>query len=104
MEKECLFCKIWRGEIPSEEIYREDDILVIKDKFPKAPIHFLIIPKEHIETFLDLENKHFPILTKSIKVIQKLIKEQKIEGGYRVVINGGRYQEIPHLHLHLLGD
>jgi histidine triad (HIT) family protein len=102
--KNCIFCGIINEEIPTEFVHKEDDVFVFRDINPKAPVHLLVVPREHIESFLDLGNKHFTMLTKIIKVIQKLVKEQKLSKGYRVVINGGRHQEVAHLHFHLLAD
>jgi histidine triad (HIT) family protein len=103
-EKECVFCKIINEEIPTEFVHKEEGIFVFKDINPKAPVHLLIVPREHIASFLDLQDKHVSLLTNVIKVVQRIVKEQKLEGGYRVMINGGRHQEIGHLHFHLLGD
>ena len=102
--KDCVFCKIINQEIPTEFVHKDPDFFVFKDIYPKAPVHLLIVPREHIRSFLDLEDNHFSLLTKMIKVIQRLIKEQKLQGGFRVMINGGKHQEIDHLHFHLLAD
>jgi len=104
MNKNCTFCKIIAEEIPTELVHKDEDIFVFHDINPKAPVHLLVVPREHIKTFLDLNDKRFPLLTKIIKVVQRLVKEKKLEGGYRVIINGGRHQEVEHLHFHLLGD
>lgn len=104
MAKDCIFCKIINGELETKFVHKEDDIFVVHDKNPKAPVHLLIVPRLHIKTFLDLKSKHFPVLTKMIKVIQRLVKEKKLEGSYRVLINGGAHQKVDHLHLHLLSE
>jgi len=105
MAKEtCIFCKIVRGEIAAEFVYKDEQMVVFHDLYPKAKHHFLVVPTVHVETFLDLQDNHFPLLTNMIKVVQHLIKDKKLHGAYRIVINGGRHQEVPHLHLHLLGD
>jgi histidine triad (HIT) family protein len=104
MEKNCVFCKIIDKEIPAKEVYRDSDAVVFYDINPKAKTHLLVVPTTHIETFLDLQDKQFSLLTKLLKVVQQLVRGQKIEGAYRISINGGRHQEIPHLHFHLLGD
>ncbi|OGY23178.1 MAG: hypothetical protein A2172_02250 [Candidatus Woykebacteria bacterium RBG_13_40_15] len=101
---DCTFCKIVKGEIPANFVYQDADLVVFPDIRPKAKVHLLITPKEHIESFLDLKENHTKLLTKIIKVIQQLVKDKKLESSYRVVVNGGVYQEVPHLHLHLLGD
>src|SRR4030042_7215703 len=101
--KDCVFCKIINEESPTEFVHKEGDVVVFKDRNPKSSVHLLIVPREHIESFLDLQDKHVSLLTNVIKVVQRIVKEQRLEGGYRVTINGGRHQEIGHLHFHLLG-
>jgi len=100
----CLFCKIINKEIPTEFVYQDSEVSVFKDLHPKARVHLLVVPAKHVGTFLDLQSENFSLLTKMVKVIQSLIKSQKIEGAYRITINGGTHQEVPHLHWHLLGD
>jgi histidine triad (HIT) family protein len=101
---DCVFCKIIKEEIPTDFVHKEEDIFVFRDINPKAPVHLLIVPREHIESFLDLSSKHSSLLTKLIKVVQKMIREQKLEKGYQILVNGGRHLEVGHLHFHLLGD
>jgi histidine triad (HIT) family protein len=100
----CLFCKIINKEIPTEFVYQDRWVSVFKDIRPKARVHLLVVPTLHIDNFLSLQNKQFDELTKMAKVVQRLIKEQKIEKSYHLVLNGGARQEVPHLHWHLLGD
>ncbi|MBU1077765.1 MAG: histidine triad nucleotide-binding protein [Spirochaetes bacterium] len=100
----CLFCKIINKEIPGDIVYEDDDILAFNDIDPKAPVHVLIIPKQHIPTFNDIDDP--AIIGKITRIIQKIAKEKNIDkGGYRVVANcnknGG--QAVYHLHYHLLG-
>ncbi|MDP2720520.1 MAG: HIT domain-containing protein [bacterium] len=102
--KDCVFCKIINKEIPTKFVHKDEDIFVFHDIHPKAPTHLLIVPRPHINTFLDLGDNHFSLLTKIIKVVQRLVRDKKLESGYQVVINGGRHQEIDHLHFHLLAD
>ena len=102
--KDCIFCKIINEEIPTKFVHKTKDIFVFHDINPKAPTHLLIVPRPHIKSFLDLEDKHSWLLTKMIKVVQRLVRSKKLESGYRVVINGGQHQEIDHLHFHLLAD
>ncbi len=101
---DCIFCKIINKEIPSNVVYEDDEILAFNDIVPKSPVHILVIPKDHIETFNDI--KDHEITSKISKVIQKIVIEHKIDkSGYRVVINcnkdGG--QIVNHLHYHILG-
>ena len=103
--EECIFCKIVNGEIPSDKVYEDDEILAFKDINPVAPVHILIIPKKHIASADDLEECDEKLIGKIFTVIKKLAKENNLENGYRIVNNckedGG--QEVKHLHFHLLG-
>ena len=102
--KACIFCKIINEEIPTKFVHKDDDIFVFHDINPKAPTHLLIVPREHIKTFLDLEDKHSWLLTKMIKVVQRLVRDKKLEKSFRVLINGGTHQIVDHLHFHLLSE
>lgn len=104
--KECLFCKIVDKEIPAEIIFDSNKLLAFKDIDPQAPVHILIIPKEHITTTNDLSNKHNELIGDIILTAKRLASEYDIaEDGYRMVLNcnkkGG--QAVYHIHLHLLG-
>jgi len=104
MEKDCIFCKIVNKEIPAKILLENDDLIVIQDIKPSAPIHHLIIPKEHIESLAHLEEKDREIIGKIFLVA----KDDAIKAGlkgYKTVFNVGREggQIIDHLHLHLLG-
>lgn len=103
--KDCLFCKIVNGDINSEKIYEDDEILAFKDINPKAPVHILIIPKKHIESLKSIENDDEALMGKIITKIKKIAEEQGLENGYRVVNNCGEdgCQEVMHIHFHLLG-
>lgn len=101
----CIFCKIIKGEIPSEKVYEDDEILAFKDINPAAPIHILIIPKKHIATLLDISEEDGILLEKVMKVVQKLAKQLGIEEkGFRLIANCGpdSGQEVMHIHFHLL--
>ena len=99
---DCIFCKIAKKEILKEFIYKDQEMMVFPDINPIAPVHLLIMPKKHIVDFLDLEDN---LLFGKLKtVIQKLIKNQKLEDrGYKIIVNGGGAQIINHLHFHLIG-
>ncbi|MBI5306203.1 histidine triad nucleotide-binding protein [Candidatus Wolfebacteria bacterium] len=101
---DCIFCKIIRKEISSEIAYEDNDIVVFKDVKPSAPIHYLFVPKKHIQSIIHLEENHKAIISKMIFAAKK-IAEQKGLKGYKLVFNVGREggQIIDHLHLHLLG-
>ena len=104
--EECLFCKIVDKEIPAEIVFESDRLLAFKDIDLQAPVHILIIPKEHITTTNDLSIKHKELVGDIILTAKKLASEYNIaEDGYRMVFNcnksGG--QAVYHIHLHLLG-
>ena len=96
--EDCVFCKIVKNEIPREVIYEDGCFVVFPSNQPVADIHWLIVPKKHIETFLDLGNE----ILEMTKIAQRLIKEKNLNDGYRLCFNGGKYQEVMHVHLHLL--
>ncbi len=99
----CIFCKIVKGEIPNNTVHENEDFLAFHDLYPKAPIHVLIIPKQHVENFQSINGDMMAKMTPFIQeVAQKLGVDQT---GYRLVTNNGEDggQEIFHLHFHLLG-
>ncbi len=101
----CVFCKIIKGEIPSEKVYEDDEIFAFKDINPVAPIHILVIPKKHIETLLEVTEEDSKLIAKIYMAINKIAKDLGIEkDGFRVVANCGRDsgQEVMHIHFHLL--
>lgn len=100
---ECLFCKIIKKQIPSEILYEDERIIAFKDINPKAPVHFLIVPKKHIPSVNHVEIQDKTLMGELILAAQKIAKERKL-GGYKLMINVGRDggQIIDHLHLHLL--
>ncbi|HKC04295.1 MAG TPA: HIT domain-containing protein [Patescibacteria group bacterium] len=98
MNQDCIFCKIVAGEVPSKKAYEDSDTLAFYDIKPAAETHLVIIPKKHISTFMDLNNESQNL----IRTAQIVINEKNIASGYKIVINGGKYQEVPHFHLHLL--
>ena len=103
--EDCIFCKIVKGEITSEKVYEDDEILAFKDIEPVTPIHILVIPKKHIENVLDIKEEDNLLIAKCFKVINKLAKDFNIEkSGFRVITNCGKDagQEVMHLHFHLL--
>lgn len=101
---DCLFCKIGKGEVSTDSVYEDGEIKVFKDIHPKAPIHFLIIPKLHIQSVAHLEANHNEIISKLIYTAKKVAQDFGLSG-YKLVFNVGREggQVIDHLHLHLLG-
>ena len=103
--EDCLFCKIIKGEIPSEKVYEDEDILAFNDINPIAPVHILVIPKKHITSLAHMQEGDEELIGKIYKVINKIAEEKGVkEDGYRVVVNCGENggQEVMHLHFHLL--
>jgi histidine triad (HIT) family protein len=101
---DCVFCKIISGVIPAEYIYEDDEVVALADIHPKAPVHFLIVPKLHIESLASCNAEHEHLLGKMLLLAPKLAAEQGL-AGFRTVINTGRDggQEIFHIHVHVLG-
>ena len=103
---DCLFCKIISGEIPTDLVYEDKNMVAFRDINPQAPTHILIIPREHIETLNDINQSHGELLGAMQLTASYLAKEEGIyEEGYRTVFNCNRAagQTVFHIHLHLLG-
>ncbi len=100
-----VFSKIIKGELPAEKVFENERILAIKDIFPKAPTHILIIPKKEIPDLQSLQPEDYPLLGEIVAVAQELAKKYKITDGYRLITNNGAQagQTIFHLHFHLMG-
>lgn len=101
----CLFCKIAAGQIPSRKVHEDDDLFVFHDIHPWAPVHFLMVPKQHIATLSDVGAEHEAMLGRMLALAPKLAAEQGITNGFRTVINTGKDggQEVYHLHMHVMG-
>ena len=101
----CLFCKIIKGEIPSNKVYEDDEILAFKDIEPIAPVHILVIPKKHISCAKDIKVEDEALIGKMFSVINKIAEDLKLDNGYRIINNCGEEggQQVMHLHFHLLG-
>ncbi len=101
---DCIFCKIIRKEIPKEFDFESENLVVFADINPSAEIHLLIVPKEHIGGVGDLNGSNAELLTEVYKAVKVLVEKNNLTNDlYRVVVNGGRTQHVPHLHFHLLG-
>lgn len=102
---DCLFCKIVDGTIPSKKVYEDDTLLAFYDVSPIAPVHILIIPKQHISSLNDLSSENSQIVAKIFELIPRLAEQLGLQNGYRVVSNYGNDggQTVMHLHFHLLG-
>ena len=105
--EDCIFCKIIKGQIPGDIIYEDDKIIAFNDVNPQAPVHFLVIPREHIGSANDIGKDNSHIINHIFTIIAKLARERNIDkDGYRIVNNCGEYggQTVPHLHFHVLGN
>ena len=104
--EDCIFCKIVAGEIPADILYRDDEVIAFRDINPVAPTHLLILPTKHILSLAHLPDAETPLIGSMVKIANQLAREEAIfESGYRLAISCGKQggQEVPHLHLHLLG-
>lgn len=101
---DCIFCKIVKKEIPSNFLHEDGQVLAFKDIRPSAPVHILVVPKDHIQSIAYLEGNHRDVLSALIYTAKDLAEKQGLKG-YKLVFNVGREggQVIDHLHLHLLG-
>jgi histidine triad (HIT) family protein len=111
----CIFCKIAAKQIPTNPVYEDDDVIAFHDINPAAPVHFLIVPKQHIATLSDCDESHAALLSKMMLLAPRLAKEQGCgyfsdgngvgDGGFKTLINTGPNggQEVYHLHLHVIG-
>ncbi|MBK6402052.1 MAG: histidine triad nucleotide-binding protein [Rhodocyclaceae bacterium] len=102
---DCIFCKIARGEIPSKKVYEDEDLFAFHDIHPQAPVHFMIIPKQHIASLNDTDARHQAVLGKLFAKAGEMARSQGLADGFRTIINTGRVgrQEVYHLHVHILG-
>ena len=102
---DCIFCDIANEKVPKEFVYKDESLMIFKDIKPLAPIHLLIVPKEHIASINDLEERHKELIGEMFLLAKKTAKEQKIDDGYKLAFNTGRKggQLIDHIHLHLMG-
>ena len=105
MENDDIFCRIIRGEFADNTLYRDDDVIVIKDIHPQAPVHILVIPKKHIESLEGLSGADAALVGKLLLTAEKIAQGEGLAKGYRIIINKGEDggQAVPHLHVHLLG-
>ncbi len=108
-DPDCLFCKIAAGELPSRKVYEDEQVLAFHDIAPWAPVHFLVIPKEHIASMAHVTAEHSALLGHMMTLAPRLAAEQGCnpypDGGFRLVVNTGTEggQEIHHLHMHVIG-
>jgi histidine triad (HIT) family protein len=101
----CIFCKIVAGQIPSRKVHEDDDLLAFHDIHPVAPVHVLVIPKQHLGTLYDAGPAHEAVLGRMLALAPRLMEQLGATEGFRTQINTGRDggQEVWHLHMHLMG-
>ena len=102
---DCIFCKIANNDVLSEKVYEDEKFLAFNDLDPQAPVHVLIIPKEHVKSADEITDKNSDIVGKMFIIAAKIAKEKGLDNGYRIVNNCGEDggQTVKHLHFHLLG-
>ncbi len=106
MEQDCLFCRMAGGQVPVDKLYEDDLVFSIRDIQPRAPVHLMVIPREHIPTAAALQETHGPLLGRMFMTAARLAEQEGLaEQGYRLAINVGQAagQTVYHLHLHILG-
>lgn len=103
--EDCIFCRIIDGKIPSTKVYEDEDIFAFHDIHPVAPVHFMVIPKVHIPSLVEVGLGHQMLLGKMLALASQLAIEQGCGDGWRTIINTGRVgrQEVYHLHMHIIG-
>lgn len=101
----CIFCKIVKGDIPSAKVYEDEDMIIIKDLNPQAPVHLLLIPKEHYANIVEMSDAQAQTLAKCLKKLSTLTDKIGLQNGFRLVSNKGEdgCQSVGHLHIHILG-
>ena len=101
----CIFCRIARGEVPAKKAYEDEDIFAFHDIRPQAPVHLLVIPKEHVATMYDAGMAQHRALGKMLAMAGELARNEGAADGFRIILNTGRvgHQEVYHVHMHILG-
>jgi histidine triad (HIT) family protein len=102
---DCIFCRIVKGEIPSKKIFEDGEMFAFHDIHPAAPVHFMIIPKEHIASLAECGDEHAGVLGRMLAMANRLARECGSTEGFRTIINTGRVgrQDVYHLHIHIIG-
>lgn len=103
---DCLFCKIVEGSIPSKKVYEDDDFYAFWDIAPKAPVHVLLIPKQHVVSLYHLDDSNTQVVQQLLTKAPDIARDMGLAEGFRVIVNtgAGGGQEVDHIHLHILGD
>ncbi len=101
----CVFCRIARGEIPSRKVFEDEDLFAFHDIRPQAPVHLLVIPRQHVASLYEAGMAQHRVLGKMLALAGQLARQEGADDGFRIIVNTGRvgHQEVYHLHLHILG-
>ncbi|MCH5148188.1 MAG: histidine triad nucleotide-binding protein [Clostridiales bacterium] len=105
LDKNCVFCRIVRGELPSGKVYEDDKMVVFKDLEPKAKVHLLAVPKDHFKLLEEADSERAQTLAHMLLKIPEIAKSNGCKNGYRLIVNQGddANQTVHHLHIHILG-
>jgi histidine triad (HIT) family protein len=103
-DRDCIFCKIVRGEIPAKKAHEDEHVLAFHDVRPQAQVQLLLIPKQHVATLYDTEPEHEKALGRMLALAGELARKEGATDGFRSIINTGRvgHQEVYHVHMHVL--
>ncbi len=101
----CIFCKIIAGDIPSNKVYEDEDMLAFRDINPQAKVHVLVVPKSHFATLAEMNEAQAELVKKCLQKIPHIAQLLGLEKGYRLIVNQGEDagQTVHHLHIHILG-
>lgn len=104
-DPDCIFCRIVAGRIPARKVHEDDELLAFHDIHPWAPVHVLVIPKQHIATLADVSPEQEALLGRMLGLAPRLMRQLGVVNGFRTVVNTGPDggQEVYHLHLHVMG-
>jgi len=104
-DPDCIFCRIVAGQLPAKKAFEDEELLVFHDIQPWAPVHVLIVPKQHVATLYDVEARHDALLGRMLVLAPRLMRELGVVNGFRTLINTGEdgRQDVQHLHMHVMG-
>ena len=102
---DCIFCKIVKGDIPSNKVYEDDTVLAFHDIAPQMPVHVIVIPKMHIASAAEVNEENSAVIGHIFEVIPKIAKDLGLDNGFRIINNCGKDggQTVGHIHFHILG-
>jgi histidine triad (HIT) family protein len=102
---DCIFCKIVKGEIPSRKVFEDEHMVAFHDIHPVAPVHFMMIPKKHVDSLENVDDSWAPVLGHMMAMAGRLAKMAGANDGFRTIVNTGRVarQDVYHLHIHIIG-